>query len=405
MKFNFEILDKFQCAVDTNHKYYDSRYKFWYGGRGSSKSTQVVKSALFRSMYCKKLRGRRILCSREYQNSIDDSVKTLIEDQIEILEIGHLFDVTGKLIICIPTGVEFIFKGLSGKYANSVKSIENIGLAIVEEGQTVVENSWKILTPTIRKKGSEIWAVFNPNKESDPVYQRSIVNPLPGSYVCKVNYYDNPWFPEELRMEMEWDKKRDYDKYLNVWEGECVVNSEARVFKNWKIEPIEPPEEVEFLFGADWGFSVDPTTLNRMWFDHDNRKLFIDYEAHKVGCEIDQTPDLFETVPGAKKWVIRADSARPETISYMKRQGFKIKPAKKGAGSVEEGISFLQSYDIIIHPRCKRTIDEFIHYSYKVSQLTGDILPVLEDKNNHHIDDIRYATEPLWSKRGMIHVG
>ena len=157
-------------------------------------------------------------------------------------------------------------------------------------------------------------------------------------------------------------------------------------------------------FGADWGFSINPTTLIRCWIgrldgdqaipDHQGRHLFIDYEAWELGCEIDKTPLLFESVPDSSKWPITADSSRPETISYLRRNGYpKITAAIKGARSIEEGIEFLRSYDIVVHPRCKHTIDELTAYSYQVDQITGKPTPLLADKDNHVIDALRYALE------------
>ena len=113
-----------------------------------------------------------------------------------------------------------------------------------------------------------------------------------------------------------------------------------------------------------------------------------------VGCEITATPDLFMTVPESEKWPIVADSARPETISHMRRNGFpKIMPAVKGPKSLQEGIEWLKSYEIIVHPRCKHAIDELTLYSYKTDPLTGQVLPVLQDTKNHVIDALRYACE------------
>jgi phage terminase large subunit len=120
----------------------------------------------------------------------------------------------------------------------------------------------------------------------------------------------------------------------------------------------------------------------------------VDWEAYQVGCEIVNLPDLFMSVPEAEKWPITADSARPETISYMKSHGFpRILPAVKGAKSIDDGIEFLKSFDIVVHPRCQHTIDELTMYSYKTDPLTGKILPILEDKNNHVIDALRYSCE------------
>lgn len=122
--------------------------------------------------------------------------------------------------------------------------------------------------------------------------------------------------------------------------------------------------------------------------------MYVDYEAYMVGCEIDMLPDLFDGVPESRKWFITADSARPETISYMKKHGYpKINAAIKGAKSLEEGVEFLKSFDIIVHPRCTHLIDELTMYSYEVDDLTGKVLPKLKDKDNHVIDALRYACE------------
>ena len=164
------------------------------------------------------------------------------------------------------------------------------------------------------------------------------------------------------------------------------------MFRNWRVEDFDTPKDVIHRLGADWGFSVDPTTLVRCHIV--GRTLYIDYEAYMVGCEIVNTPDLFMTVPESEKWPIVADSARPETISHMRKNGFpKIMNAVKGPKSVEEGIEFLKNYDIVVHPRCLHTIDELTLYSYKTDPLTGKVLPILEDKKNHVIDALRYACE------------
>ena len=169
---------------------------------------------------------------------------------------------------------------------------------------------------------------------------------------------------------------------------------QARVFRNWRVDEFEAPVGTTFYQGADWGFSVDPSVLVRCYIQ--GRTLFIDYEAYMVGCEIDNLPALFQRIPDSEKWFITADSARPETISYLQRHGYpKLNPAIKGAKSLDEGVQFLQSYDIVVHPRCQHVIDELSLYSYKIDEMTGQVLPVLEDKNNHTIDAIRYATEQL----------
>jgi len=207
-----------------------------------------------------------------------------------------------------------------------------------------------------------------------------------------VNYTDNPWFPDVLRDEMEYDRRRDPDKYAHIWLGEYLRNSESRVFKNWRIEEFDTPKEAVHRLGADWGFAVDPTVLVRCHLV--GRTLYIDYEAYMVGCEIMNLPELFMQVPEAEKWPMAADSARPETVSHMRKNGFpKIMSAVKGPKSLEEGVEWLKSYDIVVHPRCVHVIDELTLYSYKVDPLTGKVLPVLADKDNHCLDALRYACE------------
>lgn len=335
----------------------------------------------------------RAACLREVQNSIKESVKQLLEDKIEKLAVGHLFKSTENEIRG-PNDSLFIFKGLRNHTVASIKSLEGFNRAWVEEAQTISQRSLDILTPTLRAPGAELRFGWNPDLPTDPVEKFFKDNEGDLNFICvTANWRDNPWFPDGLRADMERDRRRDQDKYFHVWEGGFRRNSESRIFRNWTVEAFETPSDAVHRFGADWGFAVDPTVLVRCHID--GRKLFVDAEAWQVGCEIDHLPKLFNTIPGANKWLIRADSARPETVSYMRRQGFQIVPAIKGQGSIEDGIEFLKSFDIVVHPRCKKVAEELTLYSYKVDEHTGEILPVLEDKNNHTIDALRYALEEL----------
>jgi phage terminase large subunit len=333
------------------------------------------------------------VCLRETLKSLQFSVKKLLESKIVSFNAGDYFDVQDKRITSRLGGVT-IFEGMQNHTADSIKSLEGFDRAWFEEAQNASDSSLTMLRPTIRKPGSQIWLGWNPRLATDPVdvLMRGPELP-PGSIVVEANYMDNPWFEETtLRDEMEFDKKRDPDKYAHVWLGQYQQNSEARVFKNWRIEEFERPGGTIHRLGADWGFSVDPSVLIRC--DIDGNRLYVDYEAYMVGCEIVNLPELFMGVPDAEKWPITADSARPETISHMQKNGFpKIRPAIKGAKSLEEGVEFLKSFDIIVHPRCKHLIDELTLYKYKEDPLTGAILPMLEDKDNHVIDALRYACE------------
>ena len=367
-----------------------SRYKGAWGGRGSGKSHTFAEMLIEAHIMDQ---NSRSVCVREIQKSLNQSVKRLLETKIESMNAGAYFEVQESVIKSKKGDGLIIFQGMQNHTADSIKSLEGYDRAWVEEAQSLSQRSLDLLRPTIRKPGSELWFTWNPNKIDDPVnYLLRGDKPPPDAVVLEVNFEQNPWFPDVLKAEMEYDRERDQDKYAHVWRGGYLQNSTSRVFSNWKVEEFDTPADAVHRLGADWGFASDPTVLIRCHII--GRKLYIDYEAYMVGCEIVNTPALFMTVPEAEKWPIVADSSRPETISHMRKNGFsKIMPAVKGAKSVEEGVEWLKSYDIIVHPRCTHTIDELTFYSYKSDALTGKVLPILDDRNNHVIDALRYACE------------
>jgi phage terminase large subunit len=365
-----------------------SRYKALHGGRGSGKS-HVFAELLVRRCF---ERPTRAVCIREVQRSLDQSVKRLIEDKIQALGLGPAFTVQADRILG-PGDGRIIFQGMQNHTAESIKSLEGYDIAWVEEAQSLSRRSLDLLRPTIRKPESELWFSWNPTRPDDPVDQlfRAGAKP-PRTTLIEVNHTHNPRFPKVLKAEMEWDRERDPDKYQHVWLGGYLRVSEARVFKNWKVEAFETPADARFLFGADWGFARDPTVLVRCHLA--GRTLYVDHEAYAVGCEIDRTPVLFDTVPAARDWPIIADGSRPETISFLQRHGFpQMQAATKGPGSVKEGVEFLKSCDILVHPRCRHLIDELALYSYRTDPKTGEILAELDDRENHAIDALRYALE------------
>jgi phage terminase large subunit len=407
------------------------RFRGLSGGRGSGKSHFVAEDLVTQALS----QHTRAVCAREIQNSIKDSSKQLLEDKINVLAhrySGAIFGpdnqvlvpgdskrfkhftskwrITEREIIYPEKDCLFIFRGLQNHTAASIKSLEGFTDFWGEEAQTLSQRSLDLAIPTFRKN-SQLTFTWNPIARTDPVeelFRAENIKPLrPGQVVpaeqdpdfiwIEAQYHDNPWFPEELRRDMERDKRRDPDKYAHTWLGKYLKASAARVFRNWSVQEFETPRNTRFYFGADWGFSVDPTVLIRCFIVGD--KLYIDREAYQVGCEIDNTPALFDNLDPdnprmAREWPCVADSARPETISYMKRFGYpRIRPSIKGAGSVEDGIEFMKNYDIIVHPRCIHTIDELSTYSWKVDKKTNEILPILEDKKNHVIDACRYALE------------
>lgn len=368
------------------------RFRVLHGGRGSAKSQTIATLLLLKGAQQKV----RIVCLREYMESIAESSHKLLKDIIEAIPALSAHYTITQNAIRGANGTEIIFKGLRYNITE-IKGMQGIDFAWVEEAANVSENSWKMLTPTIREEGSEIWVSFNPEEEDSATFQRFIANPPRNALVMKVNYDQNPFFPKVLRDEMESDRVSNYDNYLHVWEGELKRNTNAQVFKNFEVREFPTPDNVEFMFGGDWGFAQDPTTLNRLFVD--GKTIYLDYEAHGVATEIDDLPELYAQVPLSDKYTVRADNARPELISYMNRKGYKVVPCKKGPGSIEDGVDNLLNYKIVIHPRCKHTAKEFSKYAYKTHRLTGDVLPDLIDDWNHHIDGIRYACEPLLKRK------
>lgn len=678
-QINLEIPEKLLFLINKK-----IRYKVAFGGRGSSKSWSFARALLYLAMFSK----IRILCTRQLQTSISNSVHKLLSDSISDMGLSKYFEITRETIRCY-NGSEFFFKGIQNNI-NEIKSIEGIDICWVEEAQSVSQDSWDVLIPTIRKEGSEIWVSFNPDREEDATYKLFVTNKRDNCKSILVNFSDNPWFPNTLREEMEYCKRTDFGKYEHVWLGKTVLNTDSQVFNGkFDIKDFESPEDARFFYGADWGFAClkgdtlvstkkgdvplkdinvgdevltrkgykkvlftknkgykkvyeldfgygssiiatgdhkiftyngwkrvdelerneelcviksslmvklikgirkvstqitstiktekktgyitetcgniikaifqkamlytistvihsitilktllvlllmsiqrytitiilaqyqkkdcvklekrtdiqkkigrkgkksqlkqfnikeeyvksvknlskllmftkssvvriveksliqgiakknmfvksavkhllqqlmgaerhvrksvpinlvelidkeevfditvedcpeyfangvlvhncDPTVLTRSYIL--DRSLYIDYEAFGVGVELDEIPQLFDSVPDSRKWKILADCARPETVSHIRNKGFIIESCPKWKGSVEDGIEYLRSFEkIYIHPRCKHTYNEFKFYSYKQDRNTNEVLPILLDKDNHAIDSLRYA--------------
>lgn len=379
------------------------RYRGAYGGRGSGKSFNFAKmAAVFGG-----IEPLRILCTREFMNSIKESFHAEIKNAIasnawlaSIYDVGIDY-IRGKKGTSAD-GTEFLFKGLRNN-VSSVKSTAQIDICIVEEAEDVPEQSWIDLEPTIRAPKSEIWVLWNPKNKESSVNQRFIATPPPRCHIVKMDYMDNPWFPTELEEQRQHAQRTmTAAMYSHVWEGEYLERSEAQIFKDkYRVMAFEPSEHWGMPYcGLDFGFSQDPTAAVKCWV-HDNR-LYIEYEAGKVGLELDKTAQyLCKAINDFASHEIQADSARPESINYLQRHGLpKIVGVEKGKGSVEDGILFMQSFDkIVIHPRCVETIAEFSKYSYKVDKQSGRVTNDIVDAYNHYIDAVRYALNRLIKRK------
>lgn len=361
------------------------RFKVLYGGRGSGKTHQVAEYLIVQSL----LNKEKVLCTREIQRSIKESVHAVLVSKINSLGLEKYFTVTENKISNV-SGSEFIFAGLRMNI-DSIKSIEGITKCWVEEAQSVSRKSLDILRPTIRAKNSEMIITFNPERDEDPVWQDFIVNPSEHSWVQKVNYNDNPFFPADLEKERAECEKRNPDDYKWIWLGELRKISDAQIFKNiFEVKEFETPSSARFYHGADWGYAEDPTTLIRCFIE--DGCLYIDKEVYEKHVELDDLPRFFSRIETARRWPVYGDAARPDIIKHLRRRGYNIRKCDKWQGSVEQGISYIRNfYKVYIHPACINTINEFERYSWKQDRNTNEILPVPLDKDNHCVDALRYA--------------
>ena len=383
----------------------EARYRGAYGGRGSAKTrTFALMSAVW--AYKRDMAGDSgvILCAREFMNSLEES--SLEEVKQAIRETNWLAPhfILGEKFIKTKSGrISYVFAGLRHNL-DSIKSKARILLAWVEEAETVSEIAWQKLEPTVRETQSEIWITWNPEERGSATDSRFRQHPPENAKIIEMNYHDNPWFPSELEQTRLADKQRlDDATYRWIWEGAYLEQSEAQIFRD-KFQELDFVPNLDFngpYYGLDFGFANDPTAAVKCWVF--NGDLFIEYEAGKVRLELDEIAEFIaQRIPEFKQHKVRADSARPESISYLRRHGVpQMEGVKKWQGSVEDGIEHIKSYGkVYIHPRCKETLNEFRLYCYKTDRLSGDVLPQIVDAHNHYIDALRYALTPLIKKRG-----
>lgn len=401
--------------------------KVYYGGRGASKDWCMAEVLIKRA----RKETMLVLCTREYQNSIADSVHRVLRNMIYRLGYENEFHITDKTIRHKVTGAEFIFKGLHHN-VEEIKSTEGVKVTWVAEAQNTTEESWINLEPTVfRVEGAELWVSFNVTDENAATYRRYVTNPPKGSIVHKVNYTENPFFPEGLKRLMLKDRENDIQLYQHIWLGHPRKRSNAVILADrCRIEEFSDTlwkKANKLMFGADFGYASDPSTLVRS-FELPNAKckelglilpndpqgkadrLFIEYEVGDVGVELDELPAMYDTIPGSREWPIKADSSRPETISHLRGKGFQISEATKWKGSVEDGLAWLRGHVIIIHPRCQKfEAEATMNYRYKVDPKTIDpktnapvILPEIIDAHNHYIDATRYGADGYITKGGSI---
>lgn len=375
------------------------RHKALYGGRGSAKSHSVGTALPIITAK----EHKRVVCAREFQNSIRDSVKELLEGKIRALGLADQYAIYEREIVHKKLESRYSFIGLD-RNPQSAKSLEGADICWVEEARTIKQRSMEILIPTIRKPGSEIWWCWNPEQPEDPVDDYFRGNDPkhrknndwerpPNSYICEVGIEDNPFFYHTaIANEAEYMRRGNLARYKHIWEGGYDVDYEGKIFQNVVVGRIEVPEHIAPRYGMDFGFGNDPNAIVKVYVNFERREIYIAREAGGR-LSLRQLPAALREVIDSDADLVKGDSSQPGTIEHLNSEGFNIVGAKKGPGSVKTGITWLQGFRIIIDPECEQMRDEARLYSWQKDRLTGKVLSAPIDAHNHYWDAVRYATE------------
>ena len=371
------------------------------GGRGGAKSNALAAVGVQESF----VDDGVILCCREIQKSISDSLYSAILSEIKARGLTSYFEVTKTEIVNRYTGARFIFAGLKHNIT-SVKSINKLRVVLTDEAENISQESWDYLRPTPRYGNVRTYVVFNPRFESDPTWQEFVVKKDDTTLHITINWQDNPWFPASLNRQRLRDAKGDAARYSWIWEGKFLAVTESSILGRKLTSrhfDLDDSYGTPYI-GVDWGFSVDPTACIEAYIKGES--LYIRNAASKIGLELDDTAAwLLAHIPLMKKYTSRADSARPETISKVKKDIPLMQACRKWAGSVEDGVTQLLAFDeIVVHPDAMVCYSELTAFSYKVDrhdQLTSAIL----DADNHYADALRYAIEPMVGGRAKRSYG
>jgi phage terminase large subunit len=363
----------------------------FYGGRGGAKSHSIGEAIIGAS--CKK--EERIVCGRQFQNSIKDSVKELLQIKIKKMNMSAFFTETERELVNVSTGSRFSFIGMD-RNPDSAKSLEGCTIFWGEEAHMFTAKSVEIIIPTVRTLGSRMIWSWNPRYRTDPVDNLFRGANIPErSYIRKVSWRDNPYFMQ-TRMPSEYRRSlKNPKRHVHIWEGGYDENPDVAIFDNWRVGRIDVPPKIRPRFGEDFGYGSDPNVIIKLYVLEDEGIVYIAEEA--VGYKVSNRdlPALMDTITEIRDWPITADSARPETIEYLQSKGFSIHSARKGAGSVKNGINWLQGFELVISPDCPVTADEIRDYKWHTDP-NGKPLPLpAPNQNDHCIDAIRYAVEDL----------
>ena len=392
-----------------------ARYKVLYGGRGGAKSWGVARALLIIGAR----QVTRILCAREFQTSIKDSVHKLLSDQIFSMGLEDFYEIT-QTAIRGKNGTEFSFAGLKNNVAN-IKSYEGCDICWVEEAQTTSKMSWNVLIPTIRKEGSEIWITFNPELETDETYKRFVVDPPENSIVQRVNWSDNPWFPETLRLEKDALYARDREAYNTIWEGVCRQTVDGAIFAKEMQQaefegritrvPYDPIKPVMAVFDIGW---ADATAVWFIQFIGMETRLIRYYETTQTTMSqilakmqtFGYVYDILYLPHDAQNKTLAANGRSIEEI--VRAAGFNVRIIDRTP--ITDSINAART----IFPKCyfdRENCHEGLqclrHYRYDVNPDTGTFSQKpLHDNYSHGADAFRYIglmiNEPKQVKKKQI---
>jgi len=376
-----------------------ARYKILYGGRGSGKSWGVARALIARAVQ----EPIRVLCARELQNSIHDSVITLLADQIKAMGLESFFDIQ-RTAIYGKNGSEFSFAGLKHNIT-SIKSFEGVNICWVEEGQSVSKTSWEVLIPTVRKPDSEIWITFNPDLDTDETYKRFVVNPPANAQIRKVNWSDNPWFPDVLKNELEELKSKDQDSYLNIWEGHTRQMLDGAVYANELRKAQEENRIRDFIVDksivVNTFWDLGWADMTSIWFVQTipgGEVRVIDFYQN---CQ--KTIDHYVHVLQDKGYIYK-DWWLPHDAENKNMTGKSVKDILQTMGkpvritpklSVADGINAartLLNRAFIHESNCADGLQNLRHYRYDVDPNTKMFSNTpLHDQHSHAADAWRYV--------------
>ena len=395
------------------------RYKVLYGGRGSAKSWSAARALLIIAAKSKV----RILCARELQNSISESVHKLLCDQIDALGLSHVYQIQQASIVCTATGSEFFFEGIRNNI-NKIKSYEGVDYCWVEEAHAVSSNSWGVLIPTIRKElkdpatgavtfKSEIWITFNPELETDATYKEFVLNPKPDSFVVKMNWRDNEWFPQVLFDEMLDLKSKDVDSYLHIWEGNCKANLEGAVYAKELRAALEEDRICKLPYDPVTGVStfwdLGISDYTSIWFAQRvgfNYHIIDYYENTGYGL------DHYLSTLQAKKYIYDTLWLPHDAKAREKGTGKSIEELAKSKGNRVRIVPKLKLFDGInaartVFPKllfdadkCDIGIQHLRRYRYDVQKEHGQPTGTFSnspkhDEHSHAADALRYLAVGL----------